>query len=519
MSQRPSSPILFRLCWPVVWLAGLLAPAPERAEWRSLRRRHLWHWCAFLEESDRVTLANKLELSRYCWAAFPDALWRRLPRESTLKRLETALRSPQFFLGMCAAALLLVAIVSGLFATTRALLTRPAYDAPEQIATVASTGLYSPFRPGVPLRWVGVWREKSQTIQGVALYVWKAATISSPGQPPEPVLLGEVSTNFFPLLGGGVEMGRSFRDGDQQSCADCALLSYGTWKRLLPGEDNPVGKKITVDGRALRVLGILPRQFWFLSRADTIWTLLSEQDPMQIIAVPASGGGTINVALHNFRTTGAIVRLRPDTPPSAAAAELRNLAQTVTGPKIPAIEVVRLRVHAWQTFYPFGLAILAAIVLAASIGRFRFREPVGANRNSTPGRRWRMYFVAESLLLLAAAVLASVELTPWILRFSPGDPSAWLISAWICLALCLTALLWCLSDQQYRCRVCAYRLGMPLTVGNPLRVLLERGGTEMVCPKGHGLLHESAPTTWEQDSEQWTDFDSSWNSLFGDEEK
>lgn len=517
MSLRSDRPTLFLLCWPVVWLAGALAPKSERKQWRSERRRQLFHWCAFLEESDRDSMTARLELSRYCWSCFPDALWLRLPREETLKKIERILRSPQFFLAVAGAALVVVAVASGLFATTRALITRPAYSNPEQLATVAATELYSPFRPGVPLRWVSEWRQKSKTIQGAALYTWKAATISYPGKPPMPVLLGEVSTDFFPLLGVGVEMGRTFHEDDTDSCFNCVVLSYGAWKRLLPADAHPVGHGMSLDGHTYRIIGVLPRQFWFLSQADTIWTLMPYQSDIQIMSLPTGTAGNVNVAVRNHATAGTIVRMRPEVKPAAVAEELRTIAQDTTARKIAAVDVVPLRSHAWQTFYPFGAAFLAAVILAVSLSQFRFREPIGPNRYSLPSCRWRIFFAAETFMFLAAAVLASIELTPALLRMAPSDPSAWLISAWICLALCLVVLMWCLSDQQYRCRVCAYRLGAPLTVGNPLRVLLDRGGTEMVCPYGHGMLHSSAGSSWNE-SEQWSNFDDSWNSLFGDEQ-
>ena len=511
--------MLFLVSWPVVWLAGWLAPAALRSEWRAERRRKLWHWCAFLEETGRVSIANRLELSRFCWQSYPDALWRRWDRESTLASLDRRLRSPQFFLAIAGLALVLVAATSGFFSTTRSLLTRPAYRDPEQVATVASTWLYSPFRTGVPVRWTTEWRKKSTSIQGVALYKWKAATLGSPGKSPEPVLVGQVSTEFFPLLGAGIEAGRTFRDGDAETCGDCVLLSYGAWKRLLPDDPHPIGHSILLDGRPRRILGVLPRQFWFLSPATSIWTLIPYEDEVQFYALPAvSGYGVVNMAVRNNETAGAIVRMKAGAKPAQVAAELRDVAQAVTRPKIAGIDVVPLRVHMRQIIYPFLAAFVAALVLGVSISQFRFREPVGANRYSIPSRRWRLFFAAETGMLLTAAVLASIELTPALLRMEPSDPSAWLISAWICLALCLAALMWCLSDQQYRCRVCAYRLGAPLTVGNPLRLLLERGGTEMVCPYGHGILHQSAGSSWNE-AEQWSNFDDSWNSLFGDEQK
>jgi len=72
---------------------------------------------------------------------------------------------------------------------------------------------------------------------------------------------------------------------------------------------------------------------------------------------------------------------------------------------------------------------------------------------------------------------------------------------------------WVLVDQRRRCPVCLRVLTNPTPIGEPSRTLLEWYGTELVCTRGHGLLH--VPEIRNSYSEQrWLRLDSSWSSLF-----
>jgi hypothetical protein len=72
---------------------------------------------------------------------------------------------------------------------------------------------------------------------------------------------------------------------------------------------------------------------------------------------------------------------------------------------------------------------------------------------------------------------------------------------------------WVLIDQRRRCPVCLRVLTNPTPIGEPSRTLLEWYGAELVCTRGHGLLH--VPEIRNSYSEQrWLRLDSSWSSLF-----
>jgi len=500
MQDQTPTPIMFLLCWPIVWSAGWLVPSGARKSWRADRRRKLFHWCAFLQENNRLNRASAMELSRACWQAFPDALWRRFDRESTLIWIQRSLRSPRLILGIGVAGLVLITIFSGFFRTTRLLLSTLPFSHPEELVSVSSPGATSPFRPGVPRRWVQMWRQESKLTQGAAEYVWDRAVVLGPHASPT-ALLGEVSTNLFDVLGVKPAFGRTFGADDEQSCADCVVLSYGAWQRFLGGVPDPVGKKINVNGANLTVIGVMPKGFWFLTRADTIFSVMPPATTLPPWGVP--------------RMVAPVVRLRPGVPVADVERELKELAQLMSVRDLPKMEVLGLDKQFRQIAYPYIAMFVAGLLLTLGIGRLRLRREKAQFVDG--GKRWWGFLSAKAVLFLLCAVLGAVELAPGFLRLFAGDLMVWMMSTWICLVFTVAALLLSIADQKYRCRECLFRLADPLTIGNPQRMLLERGGTELVCPEGHGLLHISASNTWD-DPERWERFDSSWKAVFGEQQ-
>jgi hypothetical protein len=90
---------------------------------------------------------------------------------------------------------------------------------------------------------------------------------------------------------------------------------------------------------------------------------------------------------------------------------------------------------------------------------------------------------------------------------APGIPrdgsriprSPWWLQAgiWITFWASYLSTRWALADQRARCPVCLRRLAHPVRMGNASRILLEWNGTELICTRGHGLLHvPDSPAIW-----------------------
>src|SRR5947209_3903991 len=84
----------------------------------------------------------------------------------------------------------------------------------------------------------------------------------------EPVRLSEVpvSQNFFPLLGVQPQLGRLFNNDEcKWNGPKAVLLSHGLWERRFASDPAIVGRKLTINEKAVTVVGVLPDSFDFAS--------------------------------------------------------------------------------------------------------------------------------------------------------------------------------------------------------------------------------------------------------------
>ena len=81
-----------------------------------------------------------------------------------------------------------------------------------------------------------------------------------------------VSPRFFDMLGVRAAIGRTFRrDEEEPGLNEVAVLTDGFWQRHFGGDRSIVGQSVLVDGRPRTVVGVLPRDFYFIFRDSAIF--------------------------------------------------------------------------------------------------------------------------------------------------------------------------------------------------------------------------------------------------------
>jgi hypothetical protein len=75
------------------------------------------------------------------------------------------------------------------------------------------------------------------------------------------------------------------------------------------------------------------------------------------------------------------------------------------------------------------------------------------------------------------------------------------------------AFRWALSDQRKRCPVCLRLVTSPTRIGSSSQMFLDWYGTELVCPRGHGLL-QIPEIRVSYSTHSWRYLDPSWSELF-----
>ncbi|HKW99401.1 MAG TPA: ABC transporter permease [Bryobacteraceae bacterium] len=98
-----------------------------------------------------------------------------------------------------------------------------------------------------------------------------------------------VTAGFFPLLGVKPIVGRWLSPEEDKPGANRSIvLSNGAWKRLFASDPNIAGKKISLNGEAFTVVGVMPESFKLPYLKADLWTPLALK-PQQFDPVDERG--------------------------------------------------------------------------------------------------------------------------------------------------------------------------------------------------------------------------------------
>ena len=90
-----------------------------------------------------------------------------------------------------------------------------------------------------------------------------AVSLTGAGE-PERLTGSLVTANYFRAFGVEPALGRAFgAEEERAGPAPVAVLSDGLWKRRFGGDPSVVGKTLTLDGKAVTVVGVAPPEFQY----------------------------------------------------------------------------------------------------------------------------------------------------------------------------------------------------------------------------------------------------------------
>src|SRR5215813_12377649 len=115
------------------------------------------------------------------------------------------------------------------------------------------------------------WRQNNTVFTDIAATQPVQAILSGDGEPEE-VPARKATPNFWPLLGAQPLLGHVFNEDEDARGARVAVISYGMWRRRFGGSPDALGRKITLNDTPYEVIGVMPREFYFLPARDIeIW--------------------------------------------------------------------------------------------------------------------------------------------------------------------------------------------------------------------------------------------------------
>ena len=121
-----------------------------------------------------------------------------------------------------------------------------------------------------PAEWIE-WRRLNTVFTDLASSQPGDATLSGDGE-PEQVPARKVTWTFWNVLGVQPMFGRVFTEDEDNKSVRVVVISHGLWQRRYGGAPGIIGRTISVNDEAYEVIGVMPRNFYFMpSREIDMW--------------------------------------------------------------------------------------------------------------------------------------------------------------------------------------------------------------------------------------------------------
>jgi hypothetical protein len=459
MTISPLESAIRRAHLGLLWGASLLVPGWRRSQWLHEWRTELWY---VLRECSRKASARPRsirEATAFCLGAYQDAIW--LRRQSWQKQwpLSRVAGSAHVCLLLLIGALLFTWGIAHTSSRVVAGMSR-IHVYPRR---VSDTG--TPCDCPSDLTVGRASFEATRLLfDGFSHYQIMQATVWSEKMPRSKWRVAQARSDFFDVLhlpvlftGGVTRVPDSLRH---------VVLSQDTWIRNFGRQPNIAGAKLHVGSVDAIVVGIISGEsIGFPGRADA-WLLSPD---------PQVGSSKSEFIVGHLSRAGYVDDGR------------------------------------------WGLSV-GGILLGFLVLPFVSRPSIGeygsGSQKPSLARRARFWAFLFAKIPICAAIAFYGSLDLACLLVPPFSPSSAYIQATSSIALCLIGLTWACRDQKQRCPVCLRLLAHPVQVGQPSRTFLAWNGTELVCERGHILLHiPEIPTSW-FGAQRWVCLDGSWRFLF-----
>jgi predicted permease len=298
----------------------------------------------------------------------------------------------------------------------------------------------------------GSWNEREFTYlrgrvpgyQSVALYVPNQITLRDGDGPLRLLSSVRGSSELFDVLGAKPLIGRTFQRGDDaQGAEPVVVLSYGLWQEL-GGDQSVLGRRITLDGNARTVVGVMPRGFWFPDPSTRIYAAHTinpdgGNGSYSLVGRVAAGEDPANMGAQLDRLTSMLGSRFTYSAQwdKTKNAEVTPIREAILGPMRPALLATGV---AMVLILLIACVNVTAIMLGQVEGRtteLAVRSALGATRR----RLMQQLGVEAALLGLAAAVVGSLLAVGGFRVMAGALPiGAWSASAGIDPWLFVTAL-------------------------------------------------------------------------------
>jgi putative ABC transport system permease protein len=199
-----------------------------------------------------------------------------------------------------------------------------------------------------------------------------------------------VSGDYFKTLGVQPQIGRMLAtEDDRAGCGSPgAVISHAFWQREFGGDAQAIGKKTSLDGHPVEVVGVAPASFFGLDVGHNF------DVAVPICAEPWINGEDSHLAKRNHWWLAVIGRLKPGWTVAKATSQAQAMSRDVFENTVPP----NYRPDAAKYYTQYKLTALPAGSGVSSL-RQRYAEPL-----------WMLLGLAGLVLLIACANLANLTL-------------------------------------------------------------------------------------------------------------
>ena len=323
--------------------------------------------------------------------------------------------------GFTAVAIVTLALGIGanaaIFSVANAVLLRPLpYQSPDRLVLVLADNLeIGVDGAGLALGDFLSLRRQSRTLAGLAVQSARTFDLTS-GTTPEVIRGMQVSPNFFPVLGVGAALGRTFvAEEENPARTRVAVISHRFWQSHFGANPEALSRTLRLDGESYQIVGVMPESFRFGRSETEVWVPLP---------IPTEEADRMSHYL------GAVGRLAHDATLSQSSAELRNLSAALaqqypgtnkgwTARAVPLAEFLtgRVRPALLVLSGAVGLLLLIACTNVANLllarGAARQQETAIRAALGAPRPRLVRLFLIESVLLSLLGAALGLLLAFW----------------------------------------------------------------------------------------------------------
>jgi putative ABC transport system permease protein len=261
------------------------------------------------------------------------------------------------------------------------------------------------------------WQKQSQSFEQIAAF-YTGGLFLSTGEETERVRAAGASPDFFPLFRINPISGRTFQPQDMlEDTVAAAVISHSLWQRRFGGTADVVNRKITLNGRPVNIVGIMPAGFNY-PRDTEVWVPLP-LDP--------DNEARVNHAYE------VVTRLKPGVPLSQAQAEMDTINQRLEQTYADTnngwgVRLLELRESLVGELRPSLLILLGAVAFVLLIAcanvanlllaRAASRQKEIALRTALGASRMRVVrqLLTESVMLSTVSGLLGLGLSLWLIK-------------------------------------------------------------------------------------------------------